>query len=75
VTVTSPDGAESAELVSYDQASAADIERLLDELVAKVQPQLGTTPELTLLGLLADRLLDRASAPESSKSSLREATR
>ena len=75
VTVTSPDGTETAELVSYDESAAGRLEGLLVELLEGSEPALGTTPEQMLLALLADRMLKRTISPAASKPHLREAKR
>ncbi len=72
VTLTAPDGTESAELVRVDQATRSIVDDVLDEALEELEGRLGEEASQALLGVLADRLLSSAAAttedvPESTK--------
>jgi hypothetical protein len=57
VTLTAPDGRETAELVSVAPATRELVTDVLDVALAKLEERLGTQAPRALLGILADRLL------------------
>lgn len=57
LTLTAPDGTESAELVRVDSATKEKVSDVLDEALAQLRDRLGADGSRALLGVLADRLL------------------
>lgn len=62
VTLTAPDGTESAELVRVDQATRGLVDDVLEQALADLEERLGNEAPQALLGVLADRLLSTAVA-------------
>ena len=62
VTLTAPDGSETAELVRVDQATQGIVGDALNEALAKLEGRVGNDAAQALLGVLADRLLSSAEA-------------
>ena len=62
VTLTAPDGRESAELVRVDQATRGLVGDVLDQALGELQGRLGSEAPQALLGVLADRLLSSVPA-------------
>lgn len=72
VTLTAPDGSESAELVRVDQATRGLVDDVLDQALGKLEGRLGGEASQALLGVLAGRLLSSSVAttedvPESER--------
>jgi hypothetical protein len=57
VTLTAPDGRETAELVSVAPATRKLVADVLDAALTKLEARLGAQASRALLGILADRLL------------------
>jgi hypothetical protein len=62
VTLTAPDGTETAELVQVDAATKEKVGDVLDAALDEVRDRLGVDGSRVLLGILADRLLSSASS-------------
>lgn len=69
VTLTAPDGTESAELVRVDQATRGLVDDVLEQALEDLEERLGKEAPQALLGVLADRLLSTATATTNDMSS------